>query len=193
MYNYARSDAGVALKLLNSSAQTLQSRNPTDNAYRDIAARTIWAGYDSGLSGAAKGTTNGSFVIASDERLKDDIKEAPNYLAQVRGTRVIKFKPKTSQAQTRSDVEEIVGFVAQEIPFEAKAFDNAEEWAGVDVPQMLAILWKAVQELSDRVPTSPKAVKPPRGIRKPPRGPTPEILPEEKTKKYRPQGKPTHG
>jgi hypothetical protein len=120
-----------------------------------------------------------NFPNPSDPRLKEDIQPAPaGALGKVQALGVHQFRYKGEIDNERVHV----GFNADEVeelhPHAVHVGDDEEGIKAVNLPDMIALLWQAVQELTDQVvalggtpPEKPKAVP------KLPRAPRPAPVP----------------
>ena len=136
------------------------------NDAQRIEAR--WAGDDGFYALWAQ-----AFVVNSDAAGKDDIETVTrSLLADVRGTRVTSYKRKDRKIKRRykndgvtkladdvvdPDVE--IGIVAQEAPAQIMAGAASDGSLAVDVYQMCATLWGAVQELDAEIESLKKGKK----------------------------------
>jgi hypothetical protein len=135
----------VGDKLVSNGGVRIMS--PSNNAYY----RTIYASTDGNFyfyNGTNQGYINsaGSFVNASDIRLKKDIIDIKYGLADL-----LKIKPRS---YNRVDVEgEYIGFIAQEIRaiIPEVVSGDEEKQLGVDYGSLVALAVKAIQELKAEI------------------------------------------
>jgi hypothetical protein len=94
-----------------------------------------------------------SFFTSSDRRLKKNIEPFPSVLEHIKNTHPVKF-------QWRKDDRHDYGFIAQEFYKEFDFLKEAHNWEGdedrdkfysMEYPKITAILFKAVQELNEKV------------------------------------------
>jgi len=95
--------------------------------------------------------TNGSYGTISDLRLKENISDARNYLADLLKLRVVKYSLKADA----SPAANLLGLIAQEVE---QVFPTLVETSGDDVKSvkttvLIPMLLKAIQELTARVQT----------------------------------------
>jgi hypothetical protein len=101
--------------------------------------------------------TTGTYGTISDLRLKENISDARNYLADLLKLRVVKYSLK----EESSAVATKLGFIAQEVELvfpnlvdqSDKEYDGAEGIRSVKTSILIPMLLKAIQELTARVQT----------------------------------------
>jgi hypothetical protein len=108
-------------------------------------------------SAGALNNTTGTYGTISDLRLKENISDARNYLADLLKLRVVKYSLK----EESSAVATKLGFIAQEVELvfpnlvdqSDKEYDGAEGIRSVKTSILIPMLLKAIQELTARVQT----------------------------------------
>jgi hypothetical protein len=108
-------------------------------------------------SAGALNNTTGTYGTISDLRLKENISDARNYLADLLKLRVVKYSLK----EESSAVATKLGFIAQEVEQvfpnlvdqSDKEYDGAEGIRSVKTSILIPMLLKAIQELTARVQT----------------------------------------
>jgi hypothetical protein len=108
-------------------------------------------------SAGALNNTTGTYGTISDLRLKENISDARNYLADLLKLRVVKYSLK----EESSAVATKLGFIAQEVELvfpnlvdqSDKEYDGAEGIRSVKTSILIPMLLKAMQELTARVQT----------------------------------------
>ena len=108
-------------------------------------------------SAGALNNTTGTYGTISDLRLKENISDARNYLADLLKLRVVKYSLK----EEYSAVATKLGFIAQEVELvfpnlvdqSDKEYDGAEGILSVKTSILIPMLLKAIQELTARVQT----------------------------------------
>jgi hypothetical protein len=108
-------------------------------------------------SAGALNNTTGTYGTISDLRLKENISDARNYLADLLKLRVVKYSLK----EESSTVATKLGFIAQEVELvfpnlvdqSDKEYDGAEGIRSVKTSILIPMLLKAIQELTARVQT----------------------------------------
>jgi hypothetical protein len=108
-------------------------------------------------SAGALNNTTGTYGTISDLRLKENISDARNYLADLLKLRVVKYSLK----EEASAVATKLGFIAQEVEqvFPSlvdqsdKEYEGAEGIRSVKTSILIPMLLKAIQELTARVQT----------------------------------------
>lgn len=127
--------SGATLKALNSGDQ-LQVRNGADSAYIAISAS--------------------EFKLASSETIKTNITPCESTLDLVKDTQVYNFQliedsddSKMGLMSKSSPPDIKTGFIAEEAPDEIRA--DLGDIEGISLSNTVAVLWKAVQELTDKV------------------------------------------
>ena len=133
---------GVILKVWN--ANTLEVRNRYDDGWGILKAGDIVA--------ASTVTANG-IVLTSDKDLKQNITifekpiESDTALAAVKKT-----SPKFFEYKDEEEDNSYLGFIAQDLPAELVHIgDQEKNMLGYSLNEMVAFLWKAVQELAEQV------------------------------------------
>jgi len=108
-------------------------------------------------SAGALNNTTGTYGTISDLRLKENISDARNYLADLLKLRVVKYSLK----EEASAVATKLGFIAQEVEQvfpnlveqSDKEYEGAEGIRSVKTSILIPMLLKAIQELTARVQT----------------------------------------
>jgi hypothetical protein len=108
-------------------------------------------------SAGSVNNTTGTYGTISDLRLKENISDARNYLADLLKLRVVKYSLK----EESSVVATKLGFIAQEVELvfpnlvdqSDKEYDGAEGIRSVKTSILIPMLLKAIQELTARVQT----------------------------------------
>jgi hypothetical protein len=108
-------------------------------------------------SAGALNNTTGTYGTISDLRLKENISDARNYLADLLKLRVVKYSLK----EESSAVATKLGFIAQEVEQvfpnlvdqSDKEYEGAEGIRSVKTSILIPMLLKAIQELTARVQT----------------------------------------
>ena len=95
--------------------------------------------------------STGTYGTISDLRLKENISDARNYLADLLKLRVVKYSLKSEQ----SAVATKIGFVAQEVEqvFPTLVETNGDDVKSIKTSILIPMLLKAIQELTARVQT----------------------------------------
>ena len=95
--------------------------------------------------------STGTYGTISDLRLKENISDARNYLADLLKLRVVKYSLKSEQ----SAVATKLGFVAQEVEqvFPTLVETNGDDVKSIKTSILIPMLLKAIQELTARVQT----------------------------------------
>jgi hypothetical protein len=95
--------------------------------------------------------TSGTYGTISDLRLKENISDARNYLADLLKLRVVKYSLKSEA----SAVATKIGFIAQEVEqvFPTLVEINSDEVKSIKTTVLIPMLLKAIQELTARVQT----------------------------------------
>jgi hypothetical protein len=93
--------------------------------------------------------STGTYGTISDLRLKENISDARNYLADLLKLRVVKYSLKSEA----SAVATKIGFIAQEVEqvFPALVETNTEDVKSIKTTVLIPMLLKAIQELTARV------------------------------------------
>jgi hypothetical protein len=93
--------------------------------------------------------TSGTYGTISDLRLKENISDARNYLADLLKLRVVKYSLKSEA----SAVATKIGFIAQEVEqvFPTLVETNSDEVKSIKTTVLIPMLLKAIQELTARV------------------------------------------
>ena len=93
--------------------------------------------------------SSGTYGTISDLRLKENISDARNYLADLLKLRVVKYSLKSEQ----STVATKIGFVAQEVEqvFPTLVETNGDDVKSIKTSILIPMLLKAIQELTARV------------------------------------------
>jgi len=110
-------------------------------------SRGIWLEVADWASQNLYGIRAANFEVGSDERMKNSISKASveTFREKIVSTPVKKYKRnKNKQDRTRDTFE--IGLIAQEAPSEI-VLGNEKDGLGIDVYQMCAMLWGAVQEM----------------------------------------------
>ncbi len=115
------SSAGCVWKALGGTTRAWQARNSDDSDYIPIYAT--------------------DFVTTSKKEFKENIKPAESALKQVLGTPVYNFTMKGEKGDARART----GLVYEEAPETLRSID------GLSISDMVGMLWKAVQELNEKV------------------------------------------
>jgi len=94
---------------------------------------------------------NGVYGTISDLRLKENISDARNYLADLLKLRVVKYSLKSEE----SDVATKIGFIAQEVEqvFPSLITTDTDDNKSIKTSVLIPMLLKAIQELTARVQT----------------------------------------
>ena len=110
------------------------------------------SGYVFGVLGnGSLENATGSYGTISDLRLKENISDARNYLADLLKLRVVKYSLKSEA----SAVATKIGFIAQEVEqvFPTLVETNSDEVKSIKTTVLIPMLLKAIQELTARVQT----------------------------------------
>jgi hypothetical protein len=93
--------------------------------------------------------STGTYGTISDLRLKENISDARNYLADLLKLRVVKYSLKSES----SAVATKIGFIAQEVEqvFPTLVETNSDEVKSIKTTVLIPMLLKAIQELTARV------------------------------------------
>ena len=181
-YNATSGTAGNAITFnqamtLDASGNLLVGKTSTSN-YGDgsqiYPAGTISLGHPSGTgSGAAyalfgyagggigsitqSGTTAVLYNVTSDQRLKENIVDAPNALSSINAIKVRSFDWKADGSHSE------YGYIAQELlevaPEAVHVPTDPDEMMGVDFGKLTPRLVKAIQELSAEIETLKQRIK----------------------------------
>ena len=95
--------------------------------------------------------STGTYGTISDLRLKENISDARNYLADLLKLRVVKYSLKSEQSSEATKL----GFIAQEVEqvFPTLVETNADDVKSIKTTVLIPMLLKALQELTARVQT----------------------------------------
>ena len=116
-------------------------------------ATFVYFGYNGGLIGSItqSGTSAVLYNVTSDQRLKENIVDAPDFGSVIDSLQVRSFDWKTDQAHQRA------GFIAQELvtvaPEAVHQPKDPEEMMAVDYSKLVPMLVKEIQSLRKRILT----------------------------------------
>jgi len=138
---------------------------PVINSASIVAAGTGWNHFIGQSGNGSSVTTNNIFIrgngnvenangvygTISDLRLKENISDARNYLADLLKLRVVKYSLKSEE----SDVATKIGFIAQEVEqvFPSLITTDTDDNKSIKTSVLIPMLLKAIQELTARVQT----------------------------------------
>ena len=136
------------------------SLNPTgaslsQNHLDGTASGTVYTyfGYNGSIIGSVSqaGTTGVLYNVTSDQRLKENIVDAPEFGSVIDSIKVRSYDWKTDQTHQRA------GFIAQElvavVPEAVHQPTNPEEMMAVDYSKLVPMLVKEIQDLRKRLAT----------------------------------------
>lgn len=122
----AEAETSSTIKSLGLTDRQVQFRNGYDSAYIPITAS--------------------DFRVGSSKEFKEDIKPCDSKLKLVKNTPVYNFKFKKDESKKIN-----TGFIVEESPDSITTTLGEDTKQGISLMDTMATLWKAVQELSDKV------------------------------------------